>query len=206
MTDRICQNCGSPYGPDDLFCENCGYDFVTGSLPASDDGGLDAPSPSVTAPEVAPSVLSDEGDPSTEEGEAATPGEVPRITVVVAVDRAFFDEVVNEGEIDFPDPVPADKTLELAGAELHIGRTSDSRAIHPDIDVADLTNDQAVSSRHAVLRVGADGALSIVDVGSTNGTFLATVDSEAIAHGVPVDVAPGTPIFVGAWTRLTVSD
>ncbi|MGB5759391.1 MAG: FHA domain-containing protein, partial [Acidimicrobiales bacterium] len=130
--------------------------------------------------------------------------EVHRLRLSVAVDRAYFDEVVSDGEIDFPDPVPGDRELELPGTELHIGRTSESRAIHPDIDVAALTGDQAVSSRHAVLRVANDGSLTIVDVGSTNGTFLDAVDSEAITHGVPTEVKPGVPIYVGAWTRLTV--
>jgi hypothetical protein len=213
MSTRNCQNCNTPHGPDDMFCENCGYDFITGSLPAEPVG--------VGAPPAAPSVLSPEGsgaeggsgsgaggqgadDPT---GSMATaPADVPRLRVRVSVDRTYFDEVVNDGEIDFPDPAPAETELELAGNELHIGRTSESRAIHPDIDVADLTGDQAVSSRHAVLRVAADGGYTIVDVGSTNGTFLDAVDSEAITQGVPVDVQPGKPIFVGAWTRITIVD
>ena len=28
-----CANCGEPHGPDDVFCEACGFDFLTGSLP-----------------------------------------------------------------------------------------------------------------------------------------------------------------------------
>lgn len=210
MTTRNCDNCGVAYGPDDLFCENCGYDFVTGSLPTEADGAPPArPTPATSGiaasdlPE-APSVL-DEAEESAGSAPAVA-AEVPRVTVAVAVDEAFFAEVVNDGEIDFPDPVPADQELSLAGTEFHIGRTSESRAIHPDIDVADLTNDQAVSSRHAVLRVANDGTLTIVDVGSTNGTFLGAVDAEALTHGIPFEVAPGSPIYVGAWTRLTVSE
>lgn len=209
MTTRNCDNCSVAYGPDDLFCENCGYDFVTGSLPTEADGAAPGPPTSgITAsalPEV-PSVLTEEEETSSDPSEGSAPElTIPRVTVTVAVDESFFAEVVNEGEIAFPDPVPADQELNLAGTEFHIGRTSDSRAIHPDIDVADLTNDQAVSSRHAVLRVADDGTLTIVDVGSTNGTFLASVDSEALTHGIPFEVQPGSPIYVGAWTRLTVS-
>lgn len=228
MSIRNCQNCNVSYGPDDMFCENCGYDFITGSLPV-DAGAPSAAAPaSPSAPPAPPSILDEESSesPAGERsitGPETTPpapgeagdlagqapvgaGDVPRLRIVVAVDQGFFDQVVNDGEIDFPDPVPADQELALAGAELHIGRTSDSRAIHPDIDVADLTGDQAVSSRHAVLRVANDGAFTIVDVGSTNGTFLDAVDSEAIVHGVPMEVKPGVPIFVGAWTRLTILD
>lgn len=218
MTTRSCPNCGAPYGADDLFCENCGYDFVTGSLPPDEEAAASAapvasPAPAAASdtdgiaasvlPE-APSVL-DEAEEESSNGSVVSDVDVPRITVTISVDTEFFAEVVNEGEIELPDPVPADQELELAGTEFHIGRTSESRAIHPDIDVADLTSDQAVSSRHAVLRVANDGALTIVDVGSTNGTFLDSVEAEALTHGIPFEVKPGTPIFVGAWTRLVVS-
>ena len=70
----------------------------------------------------------------------------------------------------------------------------------------ELTGDQAVSSRHAVLRVADDGNFAIVDVGSTNGTFLDAVDSDAIAQGQAVEIKPGTAIYLGAWTRLTILD
>ena len=219
MTTSNCENCGVAHGPDDMFCENCGYDFITGSLPADGDETVGPPSqaPSLlsqadAAPDggvasegsagsdgpAAPAVTSEEGDP-------ATVPDVPRITVTVAVDREFFDAVVNDGEIDFPSPVPADHELELAGNEIHIGRTSDSRAIHPDIDVADLTNDKAASSRHAVIRVAADGTCTITDVGSTNGTFLDDPESKPIEHGVPVALDKGVPVYVGAWTRIVVA-
>lgn len=266
MSTRNCRNCDAPYGPDDMFCENCGYDFITGSLPVDGVGPV-APASSKAGPGASPGTgdaghaspsaageaaggsgvaadagfgaaaglggppsildsssggLSSDGAPAAvdpdsgpdadadAEAEAEGPAgerpvpEVHRLRLSVAVDRAYFDEVVNDGEIDFPDPVPGDQELELPGTELHIGRTSESRAIHPDIDVAALTGDHAVSSRHAVLRVANDGSLTIVDVGSTNGTFLDAVDSEAITHGVPTEVKPGVPIYVGAWTRLTI--
>ncbi len=216
--DSTCDNCGVGHGPDDMFCENCGYDFITGSLPPDTGGELGVaapPTPSTPAPEsdqpadlgqqaVAPSVL--DADPvSGPSASAEVPvAEVPRFRIAVAVDRAYFDEVVNDGEIEYPDPPPAVLELELAGTEIHVGRTSESRAIHPDIDVADLTGDQAVSSRHAVIRVTVDGVHTVVDVGSTNGTFVATPDSKAISQGVPIEVKVGAPIFLGAWTKLTI--
>ncbi|MGH1489025.1 MAG: FHA domain-containing protein [Acidimicrobiales bacterium] len=232
MSENTCQNCNVGHGPDDMFCENCGYDFITGSLPVDADmqpapsaAGAPASAPGMppagSAPAAPPSVLSNDGAESSASGEAesaATEAEaaesamgetevgedVPRMQIAITVDKDFFDAVVNDGEIDFPDPVPQDQELQMAGSELHIGRTSESRAIHPDIDVADLTGDQAVSSRHAVLRVANDGSYTIVDVGSTNGTFIDAVDSEAIIHGVPIEITPGQAIYVGAWTKLMI--
>lgn len=240
MTSLTCKNCNVNHGPDDMFCENCGYDFITGSLPADADHGSAGPVGAPVAPRggasdrpstpspfgAAPSVLSGEDAGMSGESESAQPGsgpssgagssglgsagvesvgiDVPRLTLLVSVDKDFFEAVVTDGEIDLPDPLPVDQELELAGDELHIGRTSESRAIHPDVDVSKLTGDQAVSSRHAVLRVANDGTYTVVDVGSTNGTFLTDVESDPIDHGIPVVVEVGTPIYVGAWTRLTI--
>ncbi|MGB5757974.1 MAG: hypothetical protein WBM50_13740, partial [Acidimicrobiales bacterium] len=49
MSTRNCQNCDAPFGPDDMFCENCGYDFITGSLPVDGVGPV-APAPSTAGP------------------------------------------------------------------------------------------------------------------------------------------------------------
>ncbi len=193
MDTRKCENCDTPCGPDDVFCENCGYDFITGSLPSDSTAGpAPAADDEVNLP-AAPSVLAPDED-------------VVAIRLSVAVDRDYFDEVVNDGEIDFPDPVPAPTELELFGAEIHIGRTSESRAIHPDIDVADLTGDQAVSSRHAVLRGDDDGRYTVTDVGSTNGTFIDDITGDAIDAGTPIELVTGTAVYVGAWTKITVLD
>lgn len=193
MDTRKCENCDTPCGPDDVFCENCGYDFITGSLPSdSTPGPAPVADDEVNLP-AAPSVLAPDED-------------VVAIRLSVAVDRDYFDEVVNDGEIDFPDPVPAPTELELFGAEIHIGRTSESRAIHPDIDVADLTGDQAVSSRHAVLRGDDDGSYTVTDVGSTNGTFIDDITGDAIDAGTPIELVTGTAVYVGAWTKITVLD
>lgn len=199
-----------------MFCENCGYDFVTGSLPEPDDGAAGGFPPSVL-PQSRATPLDVDEDPETDDATAVTTesaavdvdgastgAEVARLVIEVASDQEFFDAAVTGGEIEYPtDPAPP-QILELAGDELHIGRTSESRAIHPDIDVADLTNDQAVSSRHAVLRIDTTGSVTLTDVGSTNGTFVASVSAEALQPGEAVPVEPGTPFYVGAWTRLTV--
>lgn len=211
-SEMNCSNCDQAYGPDDMFCENCGYDFLTGSLPPDLEGVPGAPvegdSPAeegIEAPDVASLTESEVEEADAEQAGAPTESrEVERTKFEISVDRTFFDQVVTGGEIDFPsDPVPT-QAVEVAGDEIHIGRTSESRAIHPDLDIADLTNDQAVSSRHAVVRVVGEGKFQLIDVGSTNGTFLESPASEPVEQGEPLDLSPGVPFFVGAWTRLTV--
>lgn len=194
--EQVCGNCGAVHGPDDIFCESCGYDFITGSLPSPEEATrLGIAATADGAPE--------SGGIPAQGGGPALP--VPRIHFEVGVDRPYFDAVVSEGELEFPDPVPAPKEIEVVGAEIHIGRTSQSRAIHPDLDIADLTGDPAVSSRHAVVRVGADGAMTVTDVGSTNGTIVGTPTETAIPEGQPRPVTDGSAFYVGAWTRIIIT-
>lgn len=188
MADGLtCTNCASPHREDDIFCESCGFDFLTGSLPEAD--------PPVGQP-VAPA-----GAPSVVLPDAAPPAS---IAVEIAVDVAYFAVVVTDGELELPDPVPDPQTVQVDGAEAHIGRTSESRNIHPDIDIAALTGDPAVSSRHAVLRRTADGGVTVTDVGSTNGTTVGVLNAPLLAKHAPVTLEAGVPVYVGAWTRITL--
>ena len=46
-----------------------------------------------------------------------------------------------------------------------------------------------------------DDRWTVTDLGSMNGTYLGDSTVALEAH-TPVPVSPGTPIFVGGWTRL----
>ncbi len=175
-----CSNCGEPHGDADVFCESCGFDFITGTLPE--------PEPPVTSLGLTPATPTVAG--------AATE------VVTIAVDRAFYARMDTDGVLEFPNPEPDQLTVEITGDQVLIGRERPSRNIFPDIDVA---ADPAVSSRHALLARRPDGSWQITDLGSTNGTYIAD-STVAITPHVPVPVAPGTPIFVGAWTRLDLNE
>ena len=60
-----CPNCDVAHSAGDVFCENCGYDFLTGTLP-------------------------DEGAAAAASAKAAQ-GEVPLTVAVISIDLAFFD-------------------------------------------------------------------------------------------------------------------
>jgi len=188
--DTKCGNCGAGHAPDDIFCENCGYDFITGSLPRPDEEFPVSPPGG--------SVL----------GEASSTAQ-PQVLFTwrfeVGIDRAYFEEVVSQGELEFPAESQIPAYVELEASEVHIGRTSESRLVSPDLDIAALTGDPAVSSRHAVLKVTSDGSMALTDVGSTNGTFIGSVDSEAMAMGVPIQIPSGTTVYLGAWTYFVAS-
>ncbi|MEM8923367.1 MAG: FHA domain-containing protein [Actinomycetota bacterium] len=257
--ELTCAHCGAAHGPDDIFCENCGYDFITGSLPGPAEGfgpgaqgatpaaPASAPAPTAgaaptPAAEGAPAAPSPSSDPATPAAAAGgtpaagqpAPGSTPpslfpdaapaapatgsgpvaqpptqptampgsTLVIEIAVDRDYFDSVVSEGELSFPDPPASSQRLELAGPEIHIGRSSQGRAIHPDIDVQALTGDPAVSSRHAVIRVDPSGAVTITDVGSTNGTYVGSFDGDPVTVGVATLMPQSGTVYLGAWTSL----
>lgn len=203
---KICDNCQASCGDDDVFCENCGYDFVAGTLPDTAGGDGDPSSGDSSSQSVptggagvatvtrAPSVLDTGPIPAVDAG--------PRVVLEVGVDRDYFDRVVTEGELEYPKDLPPPRTVELYGRELHVGRTSDRRGIHPAIDIEALTADPAVSSRHAIIRVADDNTCTVTDVGSTNGTFIGESSQDAVIQGVPHDLPVGVPMYLGAWSRL----
>jgi len=84
----------------------------------------------------------------------------------------------------------AGQMFKLGQAELTIGRSSE----------ADITlNDDGISRRHAKVVVRPDGSVTMVDLGSTNGTFF---------NGNRIDVHPlrdGDKIQVGSTTILKFS-
>ena len=170
-----CSNCGEPHDEADVFCENCGLDFLTGSLP-------DPAEPvSTIAPSPGPPVAGGAQD-----------------VLTIAADRSFHRRMDTDGVLTFPDPEPDQITVPIDGDTVLIGRERPSRGIFPDID---LSADPAVSSRHAMLNRRPDASWTITDLGSTNGTFIGESTVPITPH-TPVSLAAGTPIFVGAWTRL----
>ncbi len=172
-----CENCGVGRHEHDVFCESCGYDFASGSLP---EGAA---------------------DPIAEAGESAA----APMHVKISVDPGFFAASVGDVDLTLPNPLPELQIVPLAGIRILIGRTSTSRGIFPEIDVRALTDDPAVSSRHAMLERAANGHWTLTDLGSTNGTFL-TADADAeIEAGVAVPVTDGTSIYLGAWTRIELA-
>ncbi len=175
MTPTQCPQCSTPPASGDLFCENCGFDFITESSPEHE---ADTPSP---AAETASALA----------------------TVEVAVDAEHHRYMDPDGQLTLPDPVPEPASVTLAPASL-IGRRSQSRGVYPEIDASTLTGDPATSSRHAMLRRREDGTWVVADLSSTNGTYLRRNDDDPtmLDPGVEVSVDENTTILVGAWTSI----
>ena len=185
-TPVACPHCEALNPADALFCESCGYDFTTGQAPPAPA----APPPAPAEPAAPPAVL----DPTF----------APQWLVVVEVDPDWHRL---KGELaDQPLPPMSTSTVQLATHAALVGRSSQSKGIHPEVA---LDRDTGVSRRHAQLITEGE-TLSVIDLASTNGTYVVTGadtptdDLDPIEASVPVALHDGDRIYVGAWTRLTV--
>jgi FHA domain-containing protein len=175
-----CPNCGLSNDSDNLFCEQCGYDFTTGQAP---------PQPLV------------EGAPA---GAASMPDSTVKWVVVVEVDQAWYE--LKGSLADEACPPTSSSTFALAQHTALVGRSSRSRGVHPEIA---LDGDTGVSRRHAQFVRDGD-ELAIIDLSSTNGTYVVPAGSEpddetaALVAGLATLLHDGDRVYVGAWSRLTV--
>ena len=177
-----CPDCGTARAPGTRFCEVCRFNFDSGTpwtVSSSAPASAPAPAPvTSSAPVVAPT----------------TPGPDPLWRVTVAVDPALY--------VDADPAVPcpaneAERVFPLDLTENLIGRPSPKKGIRPEVPV----RDEGVSHRHAKLVRADGGGFALLDLGSTNGTKL---NGKPMQEGVPVRVADGDQITLGAWTRITV--
>ena len=182
-----CPNCGTANAADALFCEACGYDFTTGTMPRPPD----APAGSG----------SDVGSP-----EAGSPAPLAPATAVEWVAEVWVDpDWYAAQESDDPCPSPGlPAVARLAARSVLIGRPSTSRNIHPEVD---CTGDPGVSRRQAQLTT--DGQRWWVeDLQSSNGTYVGPASGPLPADPLPPgqrrELSEDDRIYVGAWTRLVV--
>lgn len=214
-----CPNCDSPAAPSALFCENCGYDFTTGTAPQpvapdpwalpGDPGAGSGPVSSEPAAEGSQGQPAPAADPgAAEESERPTGG-------LTAPPTPGPDEWVAEVWVDPDwyaaqdpeDPMPSPgspRVIPLRQKSVLVGRPSASRGIHPDID-ADA--DTGVSRRHCQLST--DGNVWWVeDLDSANGTYVSVPGEPLPTQPLPVgerhELADGERLFLGGWTRLVV--
>jgi hypothetical protein len=190
-----CPNCGAENSVDALFCENCGYDFTTGTMPRS-LVGTQSPSPTSVDAQPVPSIPA----PTTGNGSAVSE-ETFDWVAEVWIDPAWYQAQQS------PDPMPSPGlpvVVPLRSKSILIGRTSKSRNIHPQID---CESDSGVSRRQTQLTT--DGSRWWVeDLDSANGTFVARatgpVPADPIPVGVKHELAADDRIYVGAWTRIVI--
>jgi FHA domain/zinc-ribbon domain len=186
---QSCPNCGTPNVADALFCEACGYDFTTGTMPRP-----------VAPPEEQGAAAS-----SPDADQAGSP-EAPTAASFDWVAEVWIDPEWYEAQ-ESPDPLPSaglPEIVPLRPTSVLVGRTSSSRNIHPEID---CDPDSGVSRRQCQLTT--DGTRWWVeDLDSSNGTFVGSaagaMPTDPIPVGVKRELKPDERVYLGAWTRLVI--
>lgn len=178
-TTQTCPNCSESAAADALFCESCGYDFTTGTMPRP-TSSLDLGAPPTVPP-------------------------APIATADWVVERWVDPDWYEVQQSDDPCPSPGlPVVIPLTEKSVLIGRPSKSRGINPEIDCGD---DTGVSRRQAQLTT--DGTRWWVeDLQSSNGTYVAPASGplpeDPIVPGQRRELNSDDRVYVGAWTRLVV--
>lgn len=187
-----CPSCAMTNTAEALFCEACGYDFTTGTMPRS------------TEPTTGPMTSTNPLDlGSTPQGapDPVAPAVELEWVAEVWVDPDWY--AGQESDEELPSPgLPV--VVPLRTQSLLIGRRSVSRNIHPDIECA---SDVGASRRQAQLTT--DGQRWWVeDLQSSNGTYVGAASGplpeDALAPGQRRELAQDDRIYLGAWTRIVV--
>jgi hypothetical protein len=121
--------------------------------------------------------------------------------VEVCADRAYFERLQPD-DVAYPVDRPP-LAMALDQPEVRVGRTSASRGTEPELDLGGEPVDPAISHLHAAFVRDDAGSYSVVDRGSTNGTYLNEA-TEPIEPGELHPVRDGDRVHVGAWTTITV--
>jgi hypothetical protein len=195
-----CPNCRAYYEPGARFCENCGLDFTTGHMPGGGGAGTGRrqTNPPMDAgygePHINRNANSWNGGGGG--GAATTVWEA-----VVEAEREYYDSG-DDHRVPFPSFYPR-RVFPLNGPRLLVGRRSESRGIHPEIDLSGAPEDPGISRAHAIFERQPDGSFALLDPGSTNGTRLNDEPEPIEPHG-SIPLQDGDRVYLGAWTRITV--
>jgi FHA domain len=177
-----CPDCSTPHEADTgNFCEICGYNFLTNAK--GGDPLFSFPPPVNVSPTINIAPVAS----------ISAANLVAQWQVIISIDPTLATP-------DSPTaPTQPPITINLNQGSNLIGRTSQARAIHPEIP---LDFDDAVSSRHAVMTLQPNGCLVLRDIGSSNGTM---VNGKEIAIMADISIFISDEITLGHWTRIKVT-
>ena len=181
----ICDRCGTEGPSESRYCDNCGAAlWLTGksgglSLPGAKSNGSDGNGNKSAAASIAPAAREANAHVISEQQTS-----VPLVESGNPVHATLVIERGNSAGKQFP----------LSSHEANIGRWDADGGVFPDVDLDADDPEAKVSRRHARISLR-DGAYSIEDLGSTNGTFVNR--GHRLAPGEGQVLKDGDEIIVG---------
>ena len=214
-----CPQCGAQNLPGLAYCETCGTPLpqqpaaAAGVSAAPQDAGQSSPGPSPTAPPSAPPDVAAAAMPQpvmpADQPPAAPDAGVPSPAAaganVVAADQDTAapptippaPAVPAAGASTLTITFPSGQAYTMQGDEANVGRSDAAQNWHPELDVIPYGGgapDLGVS-RHQARLVRQNGDFAVVDVGSTNGTY---VNGHAVPYNQPTPLHDGDTLSFGA--------
>lgn len=194
---QTCPDCAAPHEiGSGNFCEICGYNFLTGghgevpfAIPNTPIVVTTMQPVEAVANPVANLVI----EPLESISAVSEAQENLTWELIVSIDPTLASS-------ESPPP-PSDRppmTIRLEKSSNLIGRTSQLRAIYPEIA---LDYDDAVSSRHALVNRQPDGSFVLRDIGSSNGTIFNGIEIKSL---VDIPLKDGDRFTLGHWTSITI--
>jgi FHA domain len=139
-------------------------------------------------------------DRAPDQNAPATPPAPTGWNLTVTADRGWWQEMATEEP--FPEACP-ERSFALAGQQVLIGRPRPSRGVVVQVDLTGPPLDEGISHAHALL-TRTESGWQLSDAGSTNGTWLPGA-KEPLAAGQYVLLNDGDAFYVGAWTKIVLS-
>lgn len=213
-----CPQCGTQNLPGMAYCEHCGSPLEQEeTAPVNQDADQTAAAASAEAQSILASLNEAEAAPASPAASpttVASPPDAAGTPEAAAADTEQKDAGEQAAEapapaagqstpvlsIIFPDGASFDVTADVT----NVGRSDVAQNWHPELDLIPFGGgapDLGVSRHQALIQ--RDGTTySLIDVGSTNGTF---VNGKALTYNKPVELHDGDSIAFGAFNaRISI--
>ncbi len=203
----VCPECQDKHTAEDgPFCQNCGYDFVTGKPSIPGGSALVASVPTPVAV-VKPLSGGATGGVAPATSGAAAPGVTSVPAVVASTDTIPTQDIYLYVEVDAAQrgkPDPDAPRMPPRTYDLSFNRNVLGRRAAANVEIV-VQKDDSISSRHLEFERQKDGGFKVKDLSSTNGTRLNGADLEANAeYPEGRTLQDGDVLCIGQWTRITI--
>ena len=210
-----CPQCGAQNLPGLAYCETCGTPLpqqpaaTSGASAAPQDAGQSSLGPSPTAPPGAPPDPAAAAMPQpvmpVDQPPAAPDAGIPS-PAAVGANVVGADQGTAAAPTAPPAPAgagtltitfPSGQAYAMQGDEINVGRSDVAQNWHPELDVIPYGGgapDLGVS-RHQARLIRQNGGFAVIDVGSTNGTY---VNGRAVPYNQPTLLHDGDTLSFGA--------